>query len=40
MEKMYGCLNVMGRNPFEMELEKEGLVDNAHFLTRQEKMGL
>lgn len=40
MEKMYGYLNVIGRNPFERELEKEGLVDNARFLTRQEEMGL
>lgn len=40
MEKMYGCLNVMGRNPLERELEKEGPVDSAHSLTRQEKMGL
>lgn len=39
MEKTYGYLNVIGSNPFEREIEK-GLVDNAHFLTRQEKMGL
>lgn len=40
MEVMYGYLNVVGRNPFERELEKEGLMDNAHFLAKQEKMGL
>lgn len=40
MEKMYAYLNVIGRNPLERELEKEGLVENAPFLKRLEKMGL
>lgn len=40
MEKMYGYLNVFGRNPFRRELKKEEILDSVCFLTRQEKMDL
>lgn len=40
MENTYGYLNIFGRNLFESELEKKGVMDNVPFLTRQEKMHL
>lgn len=40
MENTYGYLNIFGRNLFERELEKKGVMDNVPFLTRQEKMHL
>lgn len=39
-KKTYGYLNILGRNPLERELEKEGIMKNVHFLTEQEKMDL
>ena len=29
-------VNILGRNPLERELEKEGIMKNVHFLTEQE----
>ena len=34
--KTYGYVNILGRNPLERELEKEGIMKNVHFLTEQE----